>query len=55
MKSFRIALNLLIAIGIIFPTQAQTIWVADNNFNAPTGPNVFATIQAAIDAAADVI
>ena len=31
--------------------KAQTIWVADNNFNAPTGPYVFSTIQAAVDAA----
>ncbi len=32
---------------------AQTVWVADNNLNAPTGPNVFSTIQAAVNAAAD--
>jgi len=30
---------------------AQTTWVADNNFNAPTGPNVFSSIQACINAA----
>jgi len=33
--------------------NAQTVWVADNNIGAPTGPNVFTTIQAAVDAAAD--
>ena len=31
---------------------AQTTWVADNNVGAPTGPNIFPTIQAAVDAAA---
>ena len=30
---------------------AQTTWVADNNVGAPTGPNIFTTIQAAVDAA----
>jgi hypothetical protein len=30
---------------------AQTTRVADNNFNAPTGPNVYSTIQAAVNAA----
>lgn len=29
----------------------QTVWVADNNFNAPSGANVKLTIQAAVDAA----
>lgn len=31
--------------------MAQTTRVADNNFNAPTGPYVYATIQAAVNAA----
>jgi len=31
--------------------SAQEVWVANNNFNAPTGPNVFSTIQAAVNAA----
>ena len=31
--------------------MAQTTRVADNNFNAPTGPNVYSTIQAAVNAA----
>lgn len=31
----------------------QTIWLADNNFNAPTGPYVLSTIQAAVDAASN--
>ncbi len=29
-----------------------TVWVANNNFNAPAGPNVKPTVQAAVDAAA---
>ena len=32
--------------------QAQTVRIANNNLGAPTGPNVYATLQAAIDAAA---
>lgn len=31
--------------------NAQNVWVANNNFNAPTGPNVFSTVQAAVNAA----
>jgi hypothetical protein len=31
---------------------AQTIWVADNNVGAPTGPYTFPTVQEAVDAAA---
>lgn len=31
---------------------AQEVWVANNNFNAPTGTHIFSTIQAAVDAAA---
>ena len=31
--------------------SGQTIWVADNNFNAPTGPNVFSSIQACVNVA----
>jgi hypothetical protein len=34
------------------PLLGQVVWVANNNFNAPTGSNVFSTIQAAVDAAA---
>lgn len=40
----------LLLIGIA--AQAQTIRIADNNANRPTGPNIYATIQAAVDAAA---
>ncbi len=35
-----------------FAASAQTILIADNNPNRPTGPNIYATLQAAIDAAA---
>jgi len=30
---------------------AQTTWVADNNVGAPTGPNIFSTVQEAVNAA----
>ena len=45
--------NLLIILLVLTShvLVAQTIRVADNNFNAPTGPNVFPTLQEAIDAA----
>jgi hypothetical protein len=43
-----ITLLLVLASPVIL---AQTTWIADNNFNAPTGPNVFSTIQAAVNAA----
>lgn len=33
--------------------KAQNTLTADNNFNAPTGPNMFTTIQAAVNAASD--
>ncbi len=35
-----------------FAASAQTILIADNNPNRPTGPNIYATIQAAVNAAA---
>lgn len=34
-----------------FVASAQTIRIADNNTNRPTGPNIYSTIQAAVDAA----
>ena len=34
-----------------FALSAQSILIADNNPNAPTGTNIFATLQEAIDAA----
>lgn len=43
------ALLLLLLIG--FTATAQTIRIADNNPNRPTGANIFSTLQAAIDAA----
>ena len=48
MKSPILFLLTLFSISV----SGQTVWVADNNFNAPTGPNVFSTIQEAVDAAA---
>ena len=42
---------LLIAITLGLNTIAQTIRIADNNANRPTGANIYATIQAAVDAA----
>jgi len=47
MKKFLTLLLLLSFITI----SAQSIWIADNNPNAPTGSNIFGTIQEAIDAA----
>jgi len=47
---FPIQLLLLFSSSILI---AQTTWVADNNVGAPTGANVFTTIQEAMDAAAD--
>lgn len=44
-------LTLLLALTA-FAASAQTIRIADNNPNAPAGPNIYATLQAAIDAAA---
>ena len=48
MKTLVLFLLTLFSISV----SGQTIWVADNNFNAPTGTNVFSTIQAAVNAAA---
>lgn len=42
---------LLIAIVVGLTASAQTIRIADNNANRPTGANIFSTLQAAIDAA----
>jgi hypothetical protein len=44
---YLIVLILVLASPILI---AQTTRVADNNFNAPTGPNVYSTIQAAVNA-----
>lgn len=41
-----------LAAGFTISVHAQTIRIADNNPNAPTGVNIFSTIQAAVDAAA---
>jgi len=45
---YLILIFLLLASPVL---MAQTTRVADNNFNAPTGPNVYSTIQAAVNAA----
>lgn len=42
---------LFVLIGGVISTRAQVIRVANNNSNAPTGDNIFATAQEAIDAA----
>ncbi len=42
---------LLIVIVLGLTTSAQTIRIADNNANRPTGANIFSTIQAAVNAA----
>ena len=53
-KNYIIMKTLVLFLLTIFSisVSGQTVWVADNNFNAPTGSNVFSTIQAAVNAAA---
>lgn len=41
----------LLFICTIQPSIGQNVFIADNNFNAPTGANIFPTIQQAVDAA----
>lgn len=41
----------LIVFGVVNQSIGQDVFIADNNFNAPTGANVFPTIQEAADAA----
>lgn len=48
MKNLLILLLMLAGQSVL----AQEVWVANNNFNAPTGTHIFSTIQAAVDAAA---
>lgn len=43
--------SLLIAIILGLAASAQTIHIADNNVNRPTGANIYSTIQAAVTAA----
>ncbi|MEQ9403464.1 MAG: hypothetical protein RIM99_07765 [Cyclobacteriaceae bacterium] len=38
-------------IFLVLTGYSQTVRIADNNFNAPTGTNIYATIQEAADAA----
>ncbi|WP_420317806.1 hypothetical protein [Ekhidna sp.] len=40
-----------ILLGLTLSVAAQTVRIVDNNSNAPTGDNVYATLQAAADAA----
>lgn len=52
MKSIIKYLAIIGMVATSLQLSAQpTVRVANNNFNAPTGPNVFSTIQAAVDAA----
>lgn len=44
-------LLLISAIAVSLLAHAQTIRIADNNPNAPTGANIFSTLQGAINAA----
>jgi hypothetical protein len=48
-NSYRIAVFILFL--LVVKTQAQTIRIADNNPTRPAGANIFATIQAAVNAA----
>lgn len=49
----RITTSVTVALMLLFATSGfgQTVWIANNNPNAPTGSNVFPTIQEAVDAA----
>jgi parallel beta helix pectate lyase-like protein len=47
MKNIVLSLVVLVSQTLV----AQTVWIADNNYNAPTGINVRTTIQAVVDAA----
>ena len=47
----KLLLALICVLGC-FISNAQTIRIADNNATRPTGPNIYATLQAAINAAA---
>lgn len=40
-----------LAAGFTISVHAQTIRIADNNADRPTGANIFSTVQAAVDAA----
>ncbi len=42
---------ILLSMPVISSLKAQTVRIADNNFNAPQGSNIYATIQEAVDAA----
>lgn len=45
-------LTLLLLLALTaFTANAQTILIADNNANRPTGANIFSTVQAAVNAA----
>lgn len=48
MKNIFLFLALIVSQSLF----AQTVWVADNNVGAPTGTNVFNTLQGAVNAAA---
>ena len=52
MKTLKASLlTIVILLMTVVAIQAQTIRVVDNNPNAPSGENVFSTIQEAHDAA----
>ena len=48
-----ISLVILLSILTIQSLSAQQTLTADNNYNAPTGPNMFTSVQAAVNAASD--
>ena len=52
--NYLIMKNLIIILALLtgFVSSAQTIRIADNNATRPTGPNIYATLQLAINAAA---
>lgn len=50
MKKLLTSIVILLAIGFN-DSAAQTVRIADNNFNPPSGPNIYPTIQEAINSA----
>lgn len=47
----KIKIFITLSIFAFTAVKAQNVFIADNNFSAPTGANIFPTIQEAVDAA----
>ncbi len=53
MKSFKYAVAMVLCLStfLSFAQVTHTVWIADNNPNAPDGDHIFSSLQDAIDAA----